>query len=77
MGAIMKPVVRMENWAIYPGQRLSGRVYGHPRFFNGDGIITSPIIRSTGIGAQVTGRTTYGGVVETLNTIYVLGKVGR
>lgn len=68
-------MVRIENWSairipldMYKPAELSplqvrGLVYGHPKFANGDDIITSALVRSEGR------------VVCTRNTEYILGQV--
>jgi hypothetical protein len=37
-----KPTVTIANWAFYNGM-LSGNVYGHPRFADGDFVCTSQV----------------------------------
>jgi hypothetical protein len=51
---------RLESW-IKRGDRLYGMVFNHPRFDDGDEIITSPVQFMSAFFAQ------------TLNTSYVLG----
>ena len=55
-----KPEVRLEQW-VRLGDLLHGQVYGHPRFTDGERVITSRIIHDMGA------------VVETKNTLYLLG----
>jgi hypothetical protein len=38
---------------------LSGKVYGHPKFMDGDGVITSSIIGIKGRRVQTVGGSTY------------------
>ncbi len=73
----MSDEVRLENWhvAVRPSDPytapelratcLSGEVYGHPRFEDGDRITTSPV------------RSVEGRRAETNNTTYRLGKVSE
>lgn len=64
-----KQKARLENWHLrsngFDGEtRLHGQVYGHPRFKDGDAVITSKLIN----------KDWKNNLVETLNTIYTLGK---
>lgn len=63
-----KPKVRLEKWYI-AGNRLMGSAYGHPRFPDGESVITSSL--KDGVP-----ETNYkkGDVVETRNTLYELGE---
>lgn len=72
--AMRKPLVAIENWAVVdsvlapgfqelrPGKHLMGNVLGHASLRNTKLIYTSRIVN------------VYGGVVETLNTLYQLGE---
>jgi hypothetical protein len=72
-----KPAVRIDDWAVVPnpktglyqelrpGNLLVGRVFGHPRMSEGSFIFTSPVVS---IDSDK-------GIVETMNTAYILGKV--
>jgi hypothetical protein len=61
----------LKNWALLPSRRgngyahLSGQVYGHPSFFNGETVTTSPCIRIDFERMEA----------ETMHTIYMLGEV--
>ena len=57
-----KPVVRLDNW-IRAETFLCGEVYDHPRFRDGERVITSTIINELEDGR-----------IETRNTVYVLGE---
>lgn len=35
--------MKLEDWAVFNG-RVAGRVFGNPRFKDGESIITSPIV---------------------------------
>jgi hypothetical protein len=73
-GEMRKPLVAIENWAVVdsvlapgfqelrPGKHLMGSVLGHASLRNTKLIYTSRIVNI------------YGGVVETLNTLYQLGE---
>lgn len=58
-----KPVVRLEEWEMYPFYTLTGKVYDHPRFKDGDKIVTSRIHVADFPNNKI----------ETINTIYTLG----
>jgi hypothetical protein len=55
----------MEQWT-FDGYQLHGDVYGHPRFPDGTYVHTSAVV-----GEPVERKE--GDLVETLNTVYVLG----
>lgn len=60
-----KQSARLEKWSYYMGYfgpELSGFVYDHPRFTDGDFIYTSRVIM---INKEI-------GIAETLNTVYIL-----
>jgi hypothetical protein len=69
-----KSLVAIENWAVVdsvlspgfkelrPGKHLMGNVFGHASVRNTKFIYTSRILN------------VYNGVVETLNTVYLLGE---
>jgi hypothetical protein len=65
-----KQEARMEQWYFYHstvyGKVLCGKVYGHPNpvFMDGDDVTTTAIIREN----------LDRNVVETKNTIYLLGR---
>jgi hypothetical protein len=73
---VSKPVVLIENWAVVqspifrsydelgPGKHLMGKVLGHANLPDMLLIYTSPIVSVD----------TNKGVIETLNTVYQLGK---
>jgi hypothetical protein len=57
---------RLENWSIqinpFTGNKcMTGAVYGHPRFVDGNIVSTSQLVRRRGTKAY------------TLNTVYTLG----
>lgn len=56
-----KPRVKLENWIDHEVQ-LGGDVYGHPRFPDGTFVRTSRVVERRD------------GEVETLNTVYELGR---
>jgi hypothetical protein len=72
-----KPSVKIDDWAcvtkpntgsyqeLRPGNLLVGRVFGHPKMNEGTFIFSSAVVSID----------TDGGVVETRNTSYILGKV--
>lgn len=74
IGEMRKPLVAIENWAVVdsvlspgfqelrPGKHLMGNVLGHASVRKTKFIYTSRIVN------------VYGGVVETLNTLYQLGE---
>jgi hypothetical protein len=74
IGEMRKPLVAIENWAVVdsvlapgfqelrPGKHLMGNVLGHASLRKTKFIYTSRIVN------------VYGGVVETLNTLYQLGE---
>ena len=50
---------KLENWSV-AGNRLVGRVYGHPRYDEGEEVITSPIKEmNLQTGVAVTTSRTY------------------
>lgn len=60
-----KQSARLEKWSYYMGYHgpeLSGLVYDHPRFADGDFIYTSRVIM---INKEI-------GIAETRNTVYIL-----
>lgn len=71
-----KPLATIESWEVVhtdisgsfeelrPGNRLTGYVFGHAKFPNAKRVRTSPIV-----SIDLTQ-----GVVETLNTMYLLGE---
>lgn len=61
-----KPEVKIENWWISGGQ-LHGEVQDHPRFDKGTQVTTSRIVEEPFLPEP-------GDKVETLNTVYILGK---
>jgi hypothetical protein len=74
--ACYEPTPRIEEWAIVgdanPYQapelrelRITGLVYGHPRFNDGQVVTTSPV------------RASAGHTVETHNTTYNLGRMSE
>lgn len=54
----------LENWLVYTSDaaRLYGQVFLHPRFADGEWVITSPIVKQF-----------KNGKVKTRNTVYTLG----
>lgn len=64
----MKQKARLEEWCTTPtfdGKLLlRGKVYGHPLLIDGDFIYTTEIVK---VHKEK-------GIVETLNTLYTLGK---
>jgi len=74
--ACYEPSPRIEDWAIVgeanPYQapelremRITGKVYNHPRFDDGEVVTTSPVLASAG------------NTVETQNTTYDLGTMSE
>lgn len=61
-----KPEVRLENWQQFGGG-MWGQAYGHPRFDDGTQVRTSFIVKEPEEFKE-------GAVVETNNTLYILGK---
>lgn len=61
-----KPTVRIENWRIADNS-LIGDAYGHPRFKDGTPVRTSTIMEIPMMPEE-------GNTVETMNTLYKLGK---
>lgn len=60
-----KPTATLKHWRFMTSQRsLTGEVFGHPHFFEGQNILTSTVLR---IDFE-------SGTAETLNTIYTLEK---
>lgn len=62
-----KQKARLENWLTFKGidgkLHMQGKVYGHPRFDDGEFIYTSEIVKVDTIKK----------IAETLNTHYTLG----
>ncbi|MFV0518448.1 MAG: hypothetical protein ACK5MV_13730 [Aminipila sp.] len=58
----MKPVVNIKNWSFCNNNRLQGNVYGHPKFADGDTVLTSRVQKITDCGTYK--------IVETNNTNY-------
>lgn len=56
-----KPVARIEDWERV-GRRLTGKVYGHPGWPDGELVTTTEVLVNR-VGS-----------VETRNTLYQLGK---
>ena len=74
--ACYEPQVHLDDWAIVgeanPYQapecrvmQLTGKVYNHPRFSNGEVVTTSRVVSSSGT------------TVETYNTTYDLGRMSE
>jgi hypothetical protein len=57
---VIAPAMRLENWQV-DGDRVRGQVYGNPKFYEGEMVITSPI------------QSIDGHRLKTLNSTYVLG----
>jgi len=55
---------RLENWYVGANDLLYGEVYDHPKFNDGDPIVTSRVVRFDKETLQAV----------TMNTNYVLGK---
>lgn len=61
-----KQTARLEDWS-YVGDRLLGKVFGHPYHTDGIEVQTSTVLSPPDSVKE-------GGEVETRNTIYTLGK---
>lgn len=61
-----KAVVRIEDWELALGV-LWGKVQDHPRFDKNESVKTSRILKKPRSPKQ-------GDKIETMNTIYILGK---
>jgi len=57
---ILPKAVILKNWRLIYPLRLTGSVYGHPNFPDGEPVITSPIVWMAG------------GRAQTQNTLYIL-----
>jgi hypothetical protein len=58
----------LKNWRVRTGSNgiwpvLTGDVYGHPKFQDGEAVVTSPVLRLD----------IPGGMAETMHTVYLLG----
>lgn len=58
-----KPQARLEDWFVGPHDLLYGKVYGHPKFKDGEAVVTSRVVTFD----PATGTAT------TRNTNYLLG----
>jgi len=62
-----KPVFKLDNWCIVNvcgSLRAAGRVYGNPKFHDGEEIITSEVLEIDEGCAEL----------ETKNSVYILGE---